>query len=72
MAGATKGVFPEKTSPFLRKKMNSDTGARLSFLDLQYLRSNDEEIVRANEVRRHYESEVATMFEGEHGCRWTR
>lgn len=65
MAGATKGVFPEKTSPFLRKKMNSDTGSRLSFLDLQYLRSNDEEIVRANEVRRHYESEVATMFEGE-------
>lgn len=65
MAGATNGIFPEKTSPFLRKKMDSETGERRSFLDLQYLHRDDEDVIRENEVRRHYESEVSTIFEGE-------
>lgn len=65
MAGATKGVFAEKTSPFLREKMNSSSGERLDFLDLQYLRQEGEDLIRENEVRRHYESEVSTYFEGE-------
>ncbi len=64
MAGTTKGIFPEKTSPFLRQKMDSGTGERQSVLNRKYLHRDDEDVIREKEVRRHYESEAISTKPG--------
>jgi lysine 2,3-aminomutase len=61
MAGATNGVFHEKTSPFLREKLAEGPA---EFLRRQYLVDPAEPSSKALEVDRHYHSEVETSFEG--------
>src|SRR5690606_13058644 len=41
------------------------SSAELSFLDLQYVADPSENVSRAHEVARHYESELHPTFEGE-------
>src|SRR4051794_21063333 len=66
LAGAKDGVFAEKISPYLRQKMaERGSSAELSFLDLQYVVDPSENVSRAHEVARHYESELHPTFEGE-------
>ncbi|MBN3933199.1 radical SAM protein [Streptomyces verrucosisporus] len=66
LAGAKDGVFAEKISPYLRQKMaERGSSAELSFLDLQYVADPSENVSRAHEVARHYESELHPTFEGE-------
>ncbi|HWM05837.1 MAG TPA: radical SAM protein [Actinophytocola sp.] len=62
MAGATNGVFHEKTSPFLREKLEQYPDAE--FLRRQYIVDDAESSINHLEVDRHYHSEVSTMFEG--------
>ncbi|MDK0524146.1 radical SAM protein [Streptomyces sp. ML-6] len=61
MAGATNGVFHEKTSPFLREKL---AGTSADFLRRQYLVDPAEPLGKPLEVDRHYHSEVEALFEG--------
>ncbi|MFD7646072.1 radical SAM protein [Streptomyces albidoflavus] len=61
MAGATNGVFHEKTSPFLREKLAQEPA---DFLRRQYLVDPAEPLARPGEVDRHYHSEVEARFEG--------
>lgn len=63
MAGAKNGVFAEKISPYLRKKIE-EAGEPLPFLDLQYVVDPSEAVEQNFEVARHYQSEMSTVFEG--------
>ncbi|BCL27535.1 radical SAM protein [Streptomyces aurantiacus] len=63
MAGAKNGVFAEKISPYLRKKME-EAGGSLPFLDIQYAVDPSEAVEQTFEVARHYQSEMSTLFEG--------
>ena len=69
MAGARAGQFRELISPFLRAKIAAATAefgpdsAQALALTRQYVRSPLKNLVRADERRRHYESEVALVFE---------
>jgi hypothetical protein len=63
MAGAKNGVFAEKISPYLRKKIE-EAGEPLPFLDLQYTVDPSEAVEQPFEVARHYQSEMSTLFEG--------
>ncbi|MEW5984352.1 MAG: radical SAM protein [Acidobacteriota bacterium] len=69
MAGTRTGEFRELISPFLLRKMEE---ARSTFgvssgqsraLTLQYVKSEQETIIREEERRRHYEAEVQISFE---------
>lgn len=70
MAGAKNGDFRELVSPFLKTKIG-DTERRfgpgsepLNSLLRQYLQSPAENFVQADENLRHYQAEVALMFDG--------
>ena len=69
MAGTKTGEFVEIVSPFLRRKLANlvrDYGwdsDQVQSIARQYVRSPMENEIRADERRRHYESEVLVEFE---------
>ena len=71
MAGARQGLFVEKLSPFLKQKLQdarehpSEQRAVLRTIELQYIKDPREDEIDESERRRHYESEMAIMFEGQ-------
>lgn len=71
MAGAKNSKFIELISPFLKKKIaeaeevyGSDS-VEVRALTRQYVTDDREQVIRDNERRRHYESEVRIYFENE-------
>lgn len=71
MAGAMNGIFREKVSPYLRRKMleregleKGVRGSCVDFLERQYLVDSSETLTRIQEVGRHYQSELSVTFEG--------
>ena len=68
MAGARDNTFAEIISPFLRQKLaEAETrfGANsreCTALTRQYLTASEEQVIGANERRRHYESEVHVYY----------
>jgi len=69
MAGEKNGEFKELVSPFLREKIadaentfGSDSH-EFNVLARQYFKIGQESLTKANERRRHYESEVHLSFE---------
>jgi len=70
MAGTKTGDFKELISPFLKTKLaaaaqqHGHYSKELRALTLQYLKSDKEDIIKPNERRRHYESEVEIKFDG--------
>jgi lysine 2,3-aminomutase len=72
MAGLTDGVFKEKISPFLLKKMQEvekkfGAGSKENrALVLQYKKSALEDVPTIEKNRRHYEAEVSAEVNGHH------
>ncbi|MFF3958328.1 radical SAM protein [Streptomyces sp. NPDC001890] len=66
MAGAKNGIFSEKMSPYLRRKIREleSAGSPVHFLERQYLIDPSEKADQVHEVARHYQSELKIEFEG--------
>lgn len=70
MAGAKEGEFQELVSPFLRAKLaeavalHGRDSVPVRAIERQYLKSPLESQIRADDRRRHYESELTLTFDG--------